>query len=318
MMITSRIKPRYPLAIERLLIRRLTADLKKVSNGARKAIPALVAFVKQNRQRLDADDFVMDRDALIATGAFAAAVDDIIDEFQQTVKDETGDESFDVPPDEMSGTEKYALWLILMACFTQTNDFATNYFNDQLNDVLGTKLVGGSAVSPVKVRYIKDNFVDTLARKISYLMQDVTRRVQDVLVEALTPGGIEGEELLNKTFRDAIATFENVGINSIKRTSIDAIGNLYSVLTQANMQARGITSYQWRTMRDNRVRPTHAERDNKVYDWNEDSPNSVGNREGGRPPGREYHCRCIASSVFETGKLQEQFGAFHNVNIKSR
>ncbi|QJE73761.1 minor capsid protein [Aerophototrophica crusticola] len=48
-------------------------------------------------------------------------------------------------------------------------------------------------------------------------------------------------------------------------------------------------SYVWRTMRDERVRPSHAERDGKVFRWS-DPP------QGGHP-GEASNCRCWAEPV---------------------
>ncbi|MGC6511155.1 MAG: phage minor head protein [Parvibaculales bacterium] len=51
-------------------------------------------------------------------------------------------------------------------------------------------------------------------------------------------------------------------------------------------QARTTTHYIWRTRRDSRVRPSHAENDGKVFAWNNPPPTGH--------PGEDYGCRCIA------------------------
>lgn len=51
-------------------------------------------------------------------------------------------------------------------------------------------------------------------------------------------------------------------------------------------QARPTTHYIWRTRGDDRVRPSHAANDGKIFAW--DDPPRTGH------PGEDYGCRCIA------------------------
>ncbi|MGC6471407.1 MAG: phage minor head protein [Parvibaculales bacterium] len=60
-------------------------------------------------------------------------------------------------------------------------------------------------------------------------------------------------------------------------------------------QARPTTHYIWRTRRDSRVRPSHAENDGKVFAWNNPPPTGH--------PGEDYGCRCIAEPYY--GDIQE-------------
>lgn len=53
--------------------------------------------------------------------------------------------------------------------------------------------------------------------------------------------------------------------------------------------------YIWRTRGDGKVRSEHAERDGKVFDWN-DPP------EGGHP-GEAPNCRCTAEVIRDTGEM---------------
>lgn len=52
---------------------------------------------------------------------------------------------------------------------------------------------------------------------------------------------------------------------------------------------RTTTHYIWRTRLDDKVRPSHAANDGKVFSW--DSPPSTGH------PGDDYNCRCWADPV---------------------
>ena len=46
------------------------------------------------------------------------------------------------------------------------------------------------------------------------------------------------------------------------------IGNLDGRMCKQRQRANGITHYQWRTVRDERVRPWHEEREGKIFAWN--------------------------------------------------
>lgn len=66
----------------------------------------------------------------------------------------------------------------------------------------------------------------------------------------------------------------------------DQIGTLHSELQEQHSRRVGLTEYVWRTQRDARVRPEHAEREGKVFRW--DAPPDGG------APGRAIGCRCVA------------------------
>ncbi len=65
-----------------------------------------------------------------------------------------------------------------------------------------------------------------------------------------------------------------------------AIAVLFGLLNQAQQKAMGIEFYVWITQHDGRVRDSHAERDDKIFRW--DNP-----PEGGHPS-QDYGCRCYA------------------------
>lgn len=66
---------------------------------------------------------------------------------------------------------------------------------------------------------------------------------------------------------------------------------LHSKMTQERLKDIGVKKYIWRTVKDNRVRPEHRDREGKTYKWND--PPSDGH------PGQPVRCRCRAEPVFE-------------------
>lgn len=65
---------------------------------------------------------------------------------------------------------------------------------------------------------------------------------------------------------------------------------LSAQLNQERQEQVGITQYVWRTAEDERVRPTHAERNGEVYEWDDVSQIK---------PGEEINCRCTAQAYLE-------------------
>ena len=69
----------------------------------------------------------------------------------------------------------------------------------------------------------------------------------------------------------------------------DQIGKLTGQLTEARNRDLGITSYTWRTVGDDRVRPSHRALNGQVFEWSD--PPAEGH------PGQPINCRCSAIPV---------------------
>lgn len=71
----------------------------------------------------------------------------------------------------------------------------------------------------------------------------------------------------------------------------DQLGKLTGQLNQFRQVENGVSRYVWSTSLDERVRPEHAEREGKIFSW--DDPPEDGH------PGEPINCRCVAIPVFE-------------------
>lgn len=69
----------------------------------------------------------------------------------------------------------------------------------------------------------------------------------------------------------------------------DQMGKFSSAINHAHAQNIGAKRFVWRTMEDSRVRPEHAERDGKTYNYS--------NPPDGELPGDPVRCRCIAETI---------------------
>lgn len=68
----------------------------------------------------------------------------------------------------------------------------------------------------------------------------------------------------------------------------DQIAKLNGQITAARHQELGLKRYRWRTMRDRRVRPTHRDREGKIFEYGK-----------GPIPGTEICCRCVEEPMFD-------------------
>jgi SPP1 gp7 family putative phage head morphogenesis protein len=66
-------------------------------------------------------------------------------------------------------------------------------------------------------------------------------------------------------------------------------------LNERRQRQLGVTHYIWRSQDDNKVRPAHAERDDRVFAWDDAFADG--------PPGHSYNCRCRAEPAILDGNL---------------
>ena len=79
--------------------------------------------------------------------------------------------------------------------------------------------------------------------------------------------------------------FKSSGYN-LRRLTRDQTNKTIGNLTEIRHRQAGIQRYIWQTSNDDRVRPTHAANDGKVFSWNEPPPTGH--------PGFGIQCRCAA------------------------
>lgn len=89
----------------------------------------------------------------------------------------------------------------------------------------------------------------------------------------------------------------------------DQVSKLNADLTQAKQTKLGVKQYQWVSSGDERVRPTHAANNGKVFDW--DKPPATGH------PGEDYQCRCRSAPVLP-GDTAESLQAEADARAKAQ
>jgi SPP1 gp7 family putative phage head morphogenesis protein len=76
----------------------------------------------------------------------------------------------------------------------------------------------------------------------------------------------------------------------------DQTAKLNGQLDQARQTDLGVTRYVWQSSVDERVRPTHAERDGEIFFWS-DPPGDMDDPADGGHPGTPIACRCVSLPI---------------------
>ena len=132
-------------------------------------------------------------------------------------------------------------------------------------------------------------FVADNARRIKNLTNEALDRVESTVLAGFRRGRSNAE--IAKGVREAFG----VSKRRAKLIARDQVASLNGELTQIRQTRMGVTSYIWRSSRDERVRPSHEDFDGQTFTWAEGSPEGH--------PGEPINCRCVAepvlSSIFE-------------------
>ena len=144
------------------------------------------------------------------------------------------------------------------------------------------------AAEPNLAPYIADFVAENVAL-IKSVPNKYLDEVEGVVTRGVRAGARAGE--IAAELQDRFAVSESRAALIAR----DQIGKFYGELNEVRQQALGVERYIWRTVRDNRVREEHAERDGQVFSW--DDPPEDGH------PGEPINCRCYAepdlSSILE-------------------
>lgn len=106
--------------------------------------------------------------------------------------------------------------------------------------------------------------------------------------------------VLTADLRQIVAERLGVGQRHAQFIARDQIAKLNAKITESTQKAAGVTSYKWRSSRDQRTRPAHRALDGTIHRW--DDPPVVDPKTGRRDhPGEDYQCRCVAIPVVDLG-----------------
>lgn len=161
------------------------------------------------------------------------------------------------------------------------------------------------------LRDVSDNFVRTNVRAV----EDLTENALDTIERHIGDGIRQGhsvERITEDILDDLGDDEESIVKGRAALLASDQVTSLYGDLARIRQEALGIRRYTWVTSRDERVRPSHRERDGEVFEWGrpieeqlEEKGFEVDDIDG--HPGRPIRCRCIALPDIE-GLIDELEG----------
>lgn len=153
------------------------------------------------------------------------------------------------------------------------------------------KALGIDLAAVVHDKDIADYIETAVARNVSLITNfgdDLLKRIEQTVYE-------------NSIAGNTVATLkaklkEQFGISDRRAALIarDQIGKFNSDLNRIRQTQAGVTSYEWMTSHDERVRERHRKLDGKEYKWGE----PTGAEDGGAP-GQPIRCRCVARGIVE-------------------
>lgn len=136
---------------------------------------------------------------------------------------------------------------------------------------------------------------------ITAMKDDMMNRVQKDVMLGFSQG-VRHEEIA-KSLEDYIDPLNGTVRSRARLIARDQVNKLNGQLTELRQNELGIGRYVWRTMRDERVRDSHAAKDGETFEW-ANPPADTGN------PGEDIQCRCYAepvlSDLLETADQPDQ------------
>lgn len=250
----------YPWSYERSYDKTLRAYVSQIEKAMEEEIPAMEDLAKDNGVKMDS--YESDLTALL--DKIGAKVDKNVSEA--------------------------ALKKRIQSMYKLVNDFNDKEFHKAIKEAVGISdfFINEKWQQMYKAVWIQDNL-----SLIKSIKQRTLENIRYDLGELIATAQ-------NKQLRAAQLTemIQNITDQNYKRAHLiarDQIGKLNGRLTQLRQQSAGIKRYKWSTSRDERVRPAHAEREGKIFEW--DNPPFDGN------PGYPIQCRCVAIPVIDTSEL---------------
>ena len=169
----------------------------------------------------------------------------------------------------------------------RTGDFQKAELSKQVRQALGVPIeaVEKPIRDPVP-EFVKEN-VELIKTVPDRYFDRLEREVADAFVAGTHP----------RVLAERLMDIDGMAERDAMRIARDQIGKLNAQFNEERQKSLGAESYIWRTMRDNRVRDEHTEREGQEFRW--DDPPEDGH------PGEPIQCRCYAEPVFNFAAEEE-------------
>jgi SPP1 gp7 family putative phage head morphogenesis protein len=163
---------------------------------------------------------------------------------------------------------------------TAINSFNRGDTERQIKNVLGIDLGTEPTIAPHLAEFVREN---------ARLIADIPTKLMGE-VEGVISRGVRRGRLASEMAKD-IGKRLDVTESRAKLIARDQVSKLNGELAQLRQTSLGVRRYIWLTSRDERVRPSHEDRDGEVFSW--DNPPADGH------PGEPINCRCVAEPVLD-------------------
>ena len=100
---------------------------------------------------------------------------------------------------------------------------------------------------------------------------------------------------------DEVQSAIESGMDDVANSAFTELAFAFGAFVQREQIARGILSYKWQTVGDNRVRPTHRANEGLIFSW-QNAP-ATGH------PGTAHRCRCSAIPLLLANKTETEIMA---------
>jgi SPP1 gp7 family putative phage head morphogenesis protein len=151
------------------------------------------------------------------------------------------------------------------------------------------QLRAGIGIAPeVAEPWLTRSIANFTAENVSLIVTIPARyfaQLEDVVGEGVGLG-TRAEVLMGRIQERA-----DVSDSNARRIANDQIGKFFGQLNETRQTELGITKYVWHSVRDNRVRDEHQDRDGEVYSWDDPPGDPLDPARGGHP-GIAINCRC--------------------------
>lgn len=162
------------------------------------------------------------------------------------------------------------------------DSFNLSQINKVFGAVLNVQLPGNETWLGQEIKA----FTKTNVELIKSIPEQYFQRIERQVTRAAQTGTL-GSDLTK-----IIAKEYDVSANRARLIARDQVSKFNSDLTKTRQLSVGVKKYEWSTSNDERVRPSHEEKEGKKFFW-DDPPSDTGN------PGEDINCRCVALPIFE-------------------
>lgn len=186
-----------------------------------------------------------------------------------------------------------------------------NTFFQELDLTADTETLRQFALQNIEVgvaanaQAVMENAVRSTTGKITNLSSTTIGNIRSKVSEGVIQGSrweSIAKDLTGTLGPAGKGTFKTAA-NRAKFIARNEVGNALGAINKERQEAAGVDLYTWQTAEDERVRPTHARLDQKVFSWKgKVTYNGVTYTEAVDPaysssptiPGQPWNCRCVA------------------------